>query len=70
MSDLINNIMKIDGRKKEQYFKNINGLNDVYVWKTAKNIYSIGINGTSHHFGNMQKHKAEVMITSLIFKKY
>ena len=61
--------MQIDARKKRQYFKNINGLNDVYVWKEKKNIYSVGINGTSHHFGNMAKHKAEGMVTMLIFQK-
>jgi len=42
--------MKIDFRKKKQYFKNRNGNNDVYVWKNKDNSFSIGINGTSMHY--------------------
>lgn len=60
--------MKIDARLKKQYFKNVHKLNDVYVWKEKKDTYSVGINGTSHHFGNMPKHKAEVMVTNLTFQ--
>jgi hypothetical protein len=42
--------MKIDFRKKEQRFRNINGLNDVYLWKEKDNYFGVGINGTSHHY--------------------
>lgn len=41
--------MKVDFRKKQQSFKNVNGLSDVYVWKEENNFYGVGINGTSHH---------------------
>jgi hypothetical protein len=42
--------MKLDFRKKTQRFKNVNGLNSVYVWKEKDNSYGVGINGTSHHY--------------------
>lgn len=61
--------MTIDGRLKQQRFKNLYGLNDVYVWKEKNKLYSVGINGTSHHIGRLPKHKAEIMVTSLIFAK-
>lgn len=61
--------MKIDTRKRKQYFKNVNGLNNVYVWKEKDKTYSVGINGTSHHYGHMEKLKAETMVTNLILQK-
>lgn len=61
--------MKIDARKNSQYFKNLNGLNDVYVWKEAKDKFSVGINGTSHHTGNLTKTQAQIEVTGLVFTK-
>ncbi|MAX51521.1 MAG: hypothetical protein CMH22_06035 [Methylophaga sp.] len=61
--------MTIDGRRKQQYFKNLYGLNDVYVWKEAKNNYGVGINGTSNHYGGLTKYEAEVQVSILIFAK-
>ena len=62
--------MQIDARKKEQYFKNINGLNDVYVWRNRdKKTYDVGINGTSYHYKNLSKEQTEVFVTSLILQK-
>ena len=61
--------MKIDGRLKQQYFKNLHNLNDVYVWKEEDKSYKVGINGTSHHKGNLNKGQAELMVTMLVFKR-
>ncbi len=61
--------MRIDARKNKQYFKNVNGLNNVYVWKEKDKTYSVGINGTSHHHGHMEKVKAETMVTKLTITK-
>lgn len=61
--------MTIDARKRKQYFKNLNGLNDVYVWKEAKNKFSVGINGTSHHTGSLTKNQAQIEVTGLVFAK-
>lgn len=58
--------MKFDGRKSEQYYSNRNGLNDVYVWKMSKQNYSVGINGTSHHYGFLTAREAKEKVTELI----
>lgn len=60
--------MKIDSRFKKQYFRNIHKLNDVYVWNNKNQTFDVGINGTSHHFANLPKHKAESLVTCLIFQ--
>jgi len=60
--------MRIDGRLKQQYFKNIHKLNDVYVWKEQDKTYKVGINGTSHHYRDLPKYKAETMVTILVLK--
>ena len=56
--------MKIDFRKKQQYFKNLNGLNDVYLWR-EKNGYGVGINGTNKHF-KVKKENVESKVIQLI----
>ena len=61
--------MKIDGRLKQQYFKNLHNLNDVYVWKEEDKTYKVGINGTSHHEGNLNKRQAEFMVTTLVLQR-
>lgn len=61
--------MKIDARLKDQRFKNIYGLNPVYVWKEKDKTYSVGINGTSHHHVKLTKEQAELTVTCLIFAK-
>ena len=61
--------MKIDGRLKEQNFKNLYGLNNVYVHKDGKNNYSVGINGTSLHDTKLTKDKAETTVSCYIFAK-
>ena len=60
--------MRIDARLKQQRFKNINGLNDVYVWKEKDKTYKVGINGTNCHHGNLLKFQAEIMVTMLVMK--
>ncbi len=57
--------MKIDFRKKEQTFKNQNGLNNVYVWKEGNNSYGVGINGTSHHY-KVDKADVKTKVKTLI----
>jgi len=57
--------VKIDKRKKAQSFSNKNGLNSVYCWK-QKDVYQVGINGTSHHFGGMSIDSATAKIKELI----
>jgi len=61
--------MAIDGRLTKQYFKNINNLGDVYVWKEWDKSYTVGINGTSHHKGNLNKGQAEFMVTTLVLQR-
>ena len=61
--------MAIDGRMTKQYFKNINNLGDVYVWKERDKSYKVGINGTSHHKGNLNKGQAEFMVTTLVLQR-
>jgi len=61
--------MKIDGRLKQQYFKNLHNLNDVYVWKEEDKTYKVGINGTSHHKRDLTKGQAEGMVTMLVFQR-
>ena len=53
--------MKLDFRKKAQYITNNFGKN-IYIWKEHKNLdyvgqisYSVGINGTSSHFGGIKR---------------
>lgn len=60
--------MKIDLRKSRQYFKNRNGLNDVYVYRNtpSKGIYQTGINGTSYHYQTSIKGDLEELVEMLI----
>ena len=60
--------MKIDRRKKVQYFRNSYSNKDVYVHK-EKDIYSVGINGTSHHYTGLPWFKAETMVTMLVLQR-
>lgn len=57
----------IDGRKAEQRFKGVHG-KDVYVHKLSKNNYAVGINGTSLHSTDLEKHKAETVLRTLLIK--
>lgn len=60
--------MKIDRRKKAQYFRNMYGLNDVYAHK-KDGLYDVGINGTSHHHVKLPHHKAELLVTVLVMQR-
>ena len=60
--------MKIDRRKKVQYFRNAYSYKDVYVHK-ENDTYKVGINGTSHHYSGLPWFKAEIMVTSLVMQR-
>lgn len=60
--------MKIDKRKKVQYFRNMYGLNNIYVHKKS-GYYNVGINGTSHHNVKLPHHEAELMVTILVMQR-
>lgn len=60
--------MKIDFRKSRQYFKNTNGLNDVYVYRNTplKGIHQTGINGTSYHYQTTDRNHLKELVQMLI----
>ena len=60
--------MKIDFRKKQQSFVNINGLNNVYVWKEKDNFFGVGINGTSEHYKVSKENVLEKVNVLINFK--
>ena len=62
--------MKIDGRLSKQSIRNAwSPSREIYVWKHSKNNYSVGINGTSLHFGNLEKWQAETKATELVLAR-
>jgi hypothetical protein len=61
--------MKIDFRKRQQEFKNRNGLNNIYVWKEKTGKYGVGINGTSQHFEVLKENVQDKVIELIYLEK-
>ena len=59
---------KIDGRKAEQDFYNRYSGKRIYCHK-VKGRYSVGINGTSLHKGNMDRWQAQEYVSVLVNTK-